>query len=76
MTSSVPAGTVLKGINIFKNGSDPIAKLDEEYPDWLWDLLDVEKQDALKEHPHSRPALRQQRKQLIKNNNFDRSRRK
>ncbi|CAG8632173.1 8547_t:CDS:2, partial [Acaulospora morrowiae] len=72
VVSSVPAGTILKGINIFKGGSDPISKLDEEYPDWLWELLDEEKQNASRENQYSRSYHRYQRKQLIKNNNFDR----
>ncbi|CAG8460005.1 944_t:CDS:2, partial [Acaulospora colombiana] len=72
VASSVPAGTILKGINIFKDGSDPISKLDEEYPEWLWDLLDEEKQNASRENPNYRDYHRYQRKQLIKNNNFDR----
>jgi large subunit ribosomal protein L54 len=41
--SSVAKGTVLKGINVLKAGSDPIAKDDHEYPDWLWRLLDKKK---------------------------------
>lgn len=38
--SSVPAGTVLKGLNFMKNSQDPIALEDEEYPDWLWGVLE------------------------------------
>lgn len=37
--SSVPAGTVLKGLNFFKNQPDPIARPDEDYPAWLWTVL-------------------------------------
>ncbi|CAJ0627069.1 861_t:CDS:10 [Entrophospora sp. SA101] len=40
--SSVPAGMIIKGLNFYKDGSDPITKLDNEYPDWLWELLDEE----------------------------------
>ncbi|KAJ6157373.1 hypothetical protein N7470_004965 [Penicillium chermesinum] len=36
--SSCPAGTVMNGLNYFKNKPDVVAK-DSEYPDWLWDLL-------------------------------------
>ncbi|KAH7163198.1 mitochondrial ribosomal protein L37-domain-containing protein [Dactylonectria estremocensis] len=39
--SSCPAGTQLTGLNYHKNGQDPIALKDEEYPDWLWSCLDV-----------------------------------
>ncbi|KAJ2816305.1 mitochondrial translation, partial [Coemansia erecta] len=38
--SSAADGTVLKGLNIYKSGQDPVALKDEEYPDWLWTLLD------------------------------------
>ncbi|KAK5706633.1 hypothetical protein LTR97_001623 [Elasticomyces elasticus] len=37
--SSVPAGTVLRGLNFMKNKQDPVAMEDHEYPDWLWDVL-------------------------------------
>ncbi|KPM38918.1 hypothetical protein AK830_g7620 [Neonectria ditissima] len=39
--SSCPAGTKLTGLNYLKNGHDPIALKDEEYPEWLWSCLDV-----------------------------------
>lgn len=37
--SSVPAGTVLKGLNFLKNQQDPVALEDHEYPEWLWKAL-------------------------------------
>ncbi|KAG9197182.1 hypothetical protein G6514_002205 [Epicoccum nigrum] len=37
--SSVPVGTPLKGLNFEKNKQDPVAKADEEYPSWLWTIL-------------------------------------
>lgn len=37
--SSVPAGTVLKGLNFMKNQQDPVAMEDEAYPEWLWEVL-------------------------------------
>lgn len=42
--SSVPAGTVLKGLNFMKNKQDPVAMEDHEYPAWLWNVL-AEKDD-------------------------------
>jgi len=36
----VPAGTVLKGLNFYKDKQDPVALADEEYPAWLWRVLD------------------------------------
>lgn len=41
--SICPEGTVLTGLNYNKNGQDPVAKKDEEYPEWLWSCLDVMK---------------------------------
>ena len=38
--SSIPAGTVLKGLNFMKNKPDPVALEDSEYPDWLWTVLE------------------------------------
>ena len=40
MQSSVPGGTVLKGLNFMKGKNDPVALEDEEYPPWLWGVLD------------------------------------
>ena len=41
--SSCPEGTVFAGLNYLKDGQDPVAKRDEEYPEWLWECLDVMK---------------------------------
>ncbi|KAM0522306.1 hypothetical protein ACHAPE_001895 [Trichoderma viride] len=41
--SSCSEGTVLNGLNYIKGGQDPVAKKDEEYPEWLWSCLDVMK---------------------------------
>jgi large subunit ribosomal protein L54 len=37
--SSIAAGTPLKGLNFEKNKQDPVALPDDEYPEWLWTLL-------------------------------------
>ncbi|KAF2830968.1 hypothetical protein CC86DRAFT_366468 [Ophiobolus disseminans] len=37
--SSIAAGTPLKGLNFEKNKSDPVALPDDEYPEWLWTIL-------------------------------------
>ncbi|KAB8292416.1 hypothetical protein EYC80_008145 [Monilinia laxa] len=42
-TSSVPAGTILRGLNFLKGRDDPVALKEEEYPEWLWHCLDVKK---------------------------------
>ncbi|GAA6042485.1 hypothetical protein JCM8097_003050 [Rhodosporidiobolus ruineniae] len=39
-TSSCASGTVLKGLNYLKDGSDPVAKDDAEYPAWVWILAE------------------------------------
>ncbi|KAI3320023.1 mitochondrial ribosomal protein L37-domain-containing protein [Xylariaceae sp. AK1471] len=41
--SSCPGGTVLSGLNYFKNKTDPVALPDDAYPAWLWKCLDVQK---------------------------------
>lgn len=41
--SICPEGTVLQGLNYQKNGHDPVAMKDEDYPEWLWSCLDVVK---------------------------------
>ena len=38
--STAPAGTVLKGLNYFKNKQDPVAREEHEYPAWLWTVQD------------------------------------
>ena len=42
-SSSCKEGSILKGINIYKDGSDPVSIPDSSYPGWLWKLLDVKK---------------------------------
>lgn len=39
-------GTVLNGLNYFKGKTDPVALKDEEYPEWLWSCLAVQKKAA------------------------------
>lgn len=36
----------MRGLNYEKNKTDPVAKEDHEYPDWLWSLLDKSKSKA------------------------------
>ncbi|KAL2911520.1 hypothetical protein HK105_209009 [Polyrhizophydium stewartii] len=63
VVSSCKEGTVLKGLNVLKDGKDPVAKADSGYPAWLWTLLDpkeppVEKKDQLSIH-HLRSLSRE-----------------
>ncbi|CAG8959919.1 hypothetical protein HYFRA_00012636 [Hymenoscyphus fraxineus] len=41
--SSAPAGKILKGINYIQGRDDPVALKEEEYPEWLWRILDAKK---------------------------------
>ncbi|KAI0842984.1 mitochondrial ribosomal protein L37-domain-containing protein [Hypoxylon sp. FL0890] len=41
--SACPEGTVLTGLNYFKNQTDPVALADDAYPPWLWKCLSVQK---------------------------------
>lgn len=71
--SSVPAGTVLN-LKIRKNGDEPVALEDSEYPKWLWECLDKDKQEQrLKEQDFMKWRKKQINKTntaKIKNNNF------
>ncbi|CAN6674862.1 large ribosomal subunit protein mL54 [Trichomonascus vanleenenianus] len=76
VASIAPAGTVLKGINVRKNGEDPVALPEDQYPDWLWEVLDENvKTQKLEANPEKKAALerRQANREKIKSNNFLRS---
>ncbi len=45
--STCAEGTVLAGLNIYKNGKDPVALADDAYPEWLWELAHEKPLDAL-----------------------------
>ncbi|ORX52419.1 hypothetical protein DM01DRAFT_1288827 [Hesseltinella vesiculosa] len=68
--SSTPAGTVLKGINFLKDGKDPVALEDDQYPMWLWDLLDEKKQKQKTTKPTNRTYHRKRNRDAIKAANF------
>lgn len=36
----------MKGINYIKGREDPVALKEEEYPEWLWRVLDVKEKEA------------------------------
>ncbi|KAI3650196.1 hypothetical protein MP228_004934 [Amoeboaphelidium protococcarum] len=38
--SACSEGTVMTGLNIFTGQQDPVAMKDEDYPEYLWTLLD------------------------------------
>lgn len=60
-SSSCQPGTTLKGLNIIAGKSDPVALKDEEYPEWLWKLLDKPEEPS----ELSLKALRKQSKAKI-----------
>ncbi|CCC68828.1 hypothetical protein NCAS_0B07440 [Naumovozyma castellii] len=73
--SSCLAGTSLN-LNIKKNGKDPIALEDNEYPAWLWKVLeskapkeasDLSEQEVL---AMRKKQLRKENRKKIKQNNF------
>ena len=65
--SSCEAGTVFNGLNVYVGKSDPVALPDEEYPDWLWSVLDPPKKDfTLPEEMLSPEYLRAWSKKEIK----------
>ncbi|CAO3617417.1 unnamed protein product [Mucor hiemalis] len=68
--SSVPKGTVLKGIQYLKDKQDPVALDDAEYPEWLWDLLDEKKMKQKTSKPANRQYHRKQSREAIKAMNF------
>jgi large subunit ribosomal protein L54 len=71
--SSAPAGTKLTGLNVKKSGEDPVALAEEEYPEWLWDLLDpsIQKQ-KLEQDPDllAKKERRAANRKHIKSQNF------
>lgn len=74
--SIAPAGTVLKGLNIRKKGTDVIALKEEEYPEWLWEVLDDRVQaKKLEQNPDAaaHKSRRATNRQKIKGDNFLRS---
>ena len=62
--SFLQSGTTMKGLNVFAGKQDPVALKDEEYPEWLWGLLDK----PAEEEKLSREYLRKASKKKIKEN--------
>ncbi|KAG8930299.1 hypothetical protein FRC01_002965 [Tulasnella sp. 417] len=75
--SSCLPGTVLEGLTWLKDQKPVIAKADEEYPPWLWTLLERKVEDPKKPSPPPPPgsrdaqrALRKANRKNIKASNF------
>lgn len=45
----MPAGKPLKGLGFIKGKDDPVALREDEYPEWLWTLLDKKEGDGAKD---------------------------
>jgi large subunit ribosomal protein L54 len=73
LQSSCKEGTKID-LNIYKNGKPIVALKDEEYPEWLWGLLDKDLQlEQLKnEDPfrYNRKIIKKQNIARIKMKNF------
>ena len=48
--------SIVRGLNIFKDGADPQIKPDSEYPDWLWTMYVVTRTTSTIMPEPSRPA--------------------
>ncbi|KAG8982429.1 hypothetical protein FRB90_006798 [Tulasnella sp. 427] len=75
--SSCLPGTVLEGLTWLKDQKPILAKPDEEYPPWLWTLLERKVEDPKKPSPSPPPgsrdaqrALRKANRKAIKVSNF------
>ncbi|EGG13246.1 60s ribosomal protein l37 mitochondrial precursor [Melampsora larici-populina 98AG31] len=70
--SSVKAGTPLKGLGIIKGVGDPVAKPDEEYPSWLWSLIEPGMGAGKSDEPLRaiRRELNRENRNKIRNSNF------
>jgi large subunit ribosomal protein L54 len=73
-TSILPEGTLIKGLNYLKGGSDPVALKDEEYPEWLWSCAEAPKKEYVGSEKRSRAYLKFKRSEAIKLSNFMKSR--
>lgn len=73
LQSSCKEGTAMN-LNVYKNGKPIVAMKDEEYPEWLWTLLDKEAQmEQLKKDDifrYNRKIIKKQNVARIKMNNF------
>lgn len=78
-------GHILHGVNVLKDGQDPVIGKKEEYPEWVFNTTTdltleelIEKQTKLKAKGQSlspkevRRLKKLKRRELIKENNYDR----
>ena len=70
-TSSCPPGTVLTGLNYLKGQTPVVALPDEDYPPWLWKLLEPRKlADDGPGGKAEKVLLRKQNRQRIRDQNL------
>lgn len=75
-TSSIPASicpvdTILPGVNYFKGQPPAVALADEEYPEWLWTILEPKVlEDDGPGGKFERAKRRAANRQAIKDRNF------
>lgn len=73
LESSCKEGTKIN-LNVYKNGKPIVALKDEEYPEWLWGLLDKDLQmEELKNEDwfkYNRKIIKKKNIERIKMNNF------
>lgn len=73
LESSCKEGTKMN-LNVYKNGKPIVALKDEDYPEWLWGLLDKDLQmEELKKEDwfrYNRKIIKKQNVARIKMNNF------
>lgn len=71
--SSCPADTVMPGLNYLKDQAPVIAQQDDQYPDWLWKILEPREFPPEEQGPGGaaeRYRLRRESKEKIKAQNF------
>ncbi|KAF8447413.1 mitochondrial ribosomal protein L37-domain-containing protein, partial [Boletus edulis BED1] len=69
--SSCPAGTIMTGLNYLKGEPPILAKPDEEYPAWLWEL--TKPRQLVDDGPGGKAekrGLRLTHRQTLKDNNM------
>ncbi|KAF8316836.1 hypothetical protein DL93DRAFT_2165948 [Clavulina sp. PMI_390] len=71
--SSCPADTVIPGLNYLKDQPPVVALPDDQYPDWLWKVLEPKEFPPEEQGPGGaaeRHRLRRANKEKIKAQNF------
>ncbi|CAK9784762.1 hypothetical protein CC85DRAFT_327934 [Cutaneotrichosporon oleaginosum] len=75
IVSSLQAGTKMEGLSVFKDVPDPVSLPEDQYPKWLWTLLDKPKGQPVaapgeRNFLAERKAMRDRNRANIKATNF------